>query len=64
MQSLLNYCIRNVEGEAENTFQVILAAALEIPQETINVDDGFYHLGGDSMSPSRWLLEPAQQVSP
>ncbi|KAL3447165.1 hypothetical protein BJX65DRAFT_308229 [Aspergillus insuetus] len=40
---------RPVEGEAENTFQEILAAVLEIPQETISVDDSFYHLGGDSI---------------
>ncbi|KAL2851264.1 hypothetical protein BJX68DRAFT_266172 [Aspergillus pseudodeflectus] len=40
---------RPVEGEAEHTFQEILSAVLEIPGETISVDDSFYHLGGDSI---------------
>jgi aryl carrier-like protein len=40
---------RPAEGEAENKFQEIFAAVLEIPQETISVDDSLYHLGGDSI---------------
>ncbi|KAL2858512.1 hypothetical protein BJY01DRAFT_241841 [Aspergillus pseudoustus] len=40
---------RVVDGEATSIFQEILAAVLEIPQETIGVDDSFYHLGGDSI---------------
>jgi amino acid adenylation domain-containing protein/thioester reductase-like protein len=56
--SLLGVDRRAPETETEKQLQEIWSDILDMPKESIGTDDGFYHIGGDSIS----IIKVAKQI--